>query len=359
MVTHSIFTLSLFLLITPVFAQESDQYSFEAEILGISKVACESGELLCDRLSVRAETGPREGQELSVVHDPSDDLSNQNMTFTSGMSIIIQAQEMNGEQIYFVSDVVRRTPIIWLAFLFVAAVFFFGGLGAMRSFLGMAASIAILLFVIIPLILSGYSPLLVTFAGSLLIMVVTFLLCHGWNQKTIAAFLGTGGSLIITIILAAGFSAYARLTGTADEEMLFLLSDFPSLDTRGILLAGIIIGTLGVLDDITISQSSAVFELRKANNRMTAAELYKSAYRIGSDHIAAAVNTLVLAYAGTALPLLLLLVGVSAGESWWTFLNREMIAEEIVRTLIGSIGLLAAVPLTTWIAAALAAQRRS
>lgn len=354
MITRFTLVVTFCLAIAPAIAQETDQYSFEAKIQEVAPILCEDDTSMCDQLQVTASTGPLEGRELTIIHDPSDDLSNQKITFSPGMSIIVQAQEMNGEQIFFVSDIIRRTPLLWLVVLFVAAVFMFGGLGAMRSFLGMAVSIVILLFLIIPAILAGYSPLAVTFIGSLFIMIVTFLLCHGWNKKTAAAFLGTGGSLIVTIILAIGFSVYAHLTGTADEEMLFLLSDFPSLDTRGILLAGIIIGTLGVLDDITISQASAVFELRKANQKLTAAQLYKSAYRIGSDHIAAAVNTLVLAYAGTALPLLLLLVGVSAGESWWTFLNREMIAQEIIRTLIGSIGLLAAVPLTTWIASVFA-----
>jgi uncharacterized membrane protein len=198
----------------------------------------------------------------------------------------------------------------------------------------------------------------IALVGSFIIMIVTFLICHGWDKKTIAAFGGTAVSLIVTALLAYSFSIYASLMGTADEEMLFLLSEFETLDARGILLAAIIIGTLGVLDDVTIAQASAVFELKKANTQMTIQQLYRSAHRIGSDHIAAAINTLILAYVGTSLPLILLVVAIPTGESWLTFLNREMVAQEIVRALVGSIGLLAAVPLTTLFAALLVSRKR-
>lgn len=354
--TSRMLTALFFFLPFSAFAQgDTEQYSFEAEITAVEQTSCENDpQSLCHLITATADNGPLEGTQIQIMHDAADDLGERTVTYSPGMHVIVQAQEMAGESQYFISDIVRRTPLIWLAVLFALAVFLFGGLGAMRSFLGMIVSMCILLLFILPRILAGDSPVFISLIGASVIMIITFLLCHGWNPKTWAAFGGTAASLLVTAILAAGFSVYAHLTGTADEEMLFLLGDYPSLNTRGILLAGIIIGSLGVLDDITISQASAVFELRKANPAMSMAKLYRSALRIGADHIAAAVNTLVLAYAGTALPLLLLLIGVQAGESWYTFINREMIATEIIRTLTGSIGLLAAVPLTTLLACVLA-----
>lgn len=334
----------------PTFAQDSAEQSFEAEVRDIQFMACSSAsDDQCSRMTVVSSAGI-----ITIEGNPDDTQNIRNLKIREGDSVVIQTQEINGERQYVVSDVVRRTPLIWLALIFVAAVILFGGIGAVRSFIGMVISLFVLGLFMIPRILAGDPPLLIAFISSLFIMLVTFILCHGWNRKTLAAFGGTAASLLLTALLATGFSVYARITGRADEEMLFLLSDYPNLNTHGIVLAGILIGTLGVLDDITISQASSVFELRKANITMTIRQLYNSALRIGRDHIAAAINTLVLAYAGSALPLLLLVFSAGAGESLWTFINRETMAIEILRTLTGSIGLLAAVPLTTIVAAFLA-----
>jgi uncharacterized membrane protein len=336
-----------------------DEQSFEGTIMRIEEISCENTEGACRQLTVMPDDPAFGTDAIGIEVSPGDALGGNMPQYKEGQHVIIQTQVVNGQRQYFVSDIVRRPVLAWLCILFIAAVILFGGFAAVRSFLGMIISFAVLLAFILPRILAGDSPVLIALMGSSAIMVITFIVCHGWNRKMLAALGGTGASLLVTAFLAYAFSVYATLTGSADEEMLFLLADFPLLDTRGILLAGIIIGSLGVLDDVTIAQASAVFELRKANALMTVKQLYTSAYRIGADHIAAAVNTLVLAYAGTALPLLLLVVGVSAGESWYTFINREMIAQEIVRTLVGSIGLLAAVPLTTIFAVLLAVRTPS
>ncbi len=348
--------LAIFLLLPTVsLAQGSDEaQSFEARIDRIIDVPCSDGSDGCRDVFLTGMSGNFDGQTFTVQTTPLDALGGGMPAYATGDSVIVQTQLINGEQRYFLSDIVRRGPILWLTIAFIGAVWLFGGLRALRSFAGMAVSLVILLFFMLPRILAGDPPVLIALIGSAVIMMITFWLSHGWNKKSIAALAGTCASLLLTAMLAWIASVYAKLAGTADEEIFFLLSDYPSLDTTGILLAAIIIGTLGVLDDVTIAQSSAVFELRHANPRWNAKQLYTSALRIGSDHIAAAVNTLILAYAGTALPLLLLLAGVQSGESIWTFLNREAIATEIVRTLVGSIGLLAAVPLTTWIASAMA-----
>jgi uncharacterized membrane protein len=171
---------------------------------------------------------------------------------------------------------------------------------------------------------------------------------YGWTLKTHAAVLGTFSAQIITRLLAAFYVSLTRLTGFGSEEAMFLSQVQANLNLRGLVLGGILIGALGVLDDLVITQASVVFELHAANPAFDLRELFRRGMRIGQDHVAATVNTLVLAYAGAALPLLLLVT--QAGENWVNFVNREFVAEEIVRTLVGSLGLMSAVPLTTGLA---------
>lgn len=341
---------------TPVHAQQKEgearntEETFEALITAVKPIACDDASNDCYEWSLIGTSGGMNAKTFTISTKSEDGIGTTTPHYAQGDRVIVQSQNMNGEQNFILSDIVRRAPLFWLFILFAFLVWIFGGIHSLRSFAGMLASLGVIFIYILPRILAGDSPVVIALTGSALIMALTFILGHGWNKKMLCAFIGTSGSLIITAILSWIFSNAAQLTGLADEETYYLLSEYPALDVRGILLAAIIIGTLGVLDDITIAQSSAVFELRGANPRWSARQLYQSACRIGSDHIAAAVNTLILAYAGTALPLLLLFAGVPSGETWWTFLNREVIATEIVRTLVGSIGLLAAVPLTTFIA---------
>jgi uncharacterized membrane protein len=150
-------------------------------------------------------------------------------------------------------------------------------------------------------------------------------------------------------VLAHYFIGLTHLTGFGSEEAMFLNQGFATrIDLRGLVLSGILIRALGVLDDLVTTQASAVFELHMANPALRCAELYSRAMRVGQDHVAATVNTLVLAYTGAALPLLLLVL--QAGEGFGAFINREFITEEVVRTLVGSLGLISAVPLTTILA---------
>jgi uncharacterized membrane protein len=199
------------------------------------------------------------------------------------------------------------------------------------------------------LILTGNNPVTVSIFGSIILLSVTLYLTYGWNLKTHAAVLSMVLVLLFTGFLAVVFVNFTRLRGIGDESALFLLQSMNlQINLRGLLLGGMIIGALGVLDDLVTTQASAVFELRHANDALKAGELFRSAMRIGQDHVAATVNTLVLAYAGASLPLFLLF---SLGQgSYGTLVNFEFVAEEVVRTLVGSLGLIAAVPLTTAIA---------
>jgi uncharacterized membrane protein len=250
--------------------------------------------------------------------------------------------------VYFV-DFVRADSILWLAAIFVAVILVISRWKGLRSLLSMAFSLLVIIGYIIPHILAGEDPLWVSIVGSVILLGVTLYLTYGWNLKTHSAVVSMIFVLLITGTLAGLFVIFTRLTGSGDENTLFLLQMLNTqINLRGLLLGGMIIGALGVLDDLVTTQASAVFELHRANESLGFQALFRSAMRIGQDHVVATVNTLVLAYTGAALPMLLLF---SLGRgNYGLLINYQFIAEEIVRTLVGSLGLVTAVPLTTAIA---------
>jgi uncharacterized membrane protein len=259
--------------------------------------------------------------------------------------------------VYF-ADFVRINSILWLVAIFVVTILVLSRWKGLRSLISMALSLAIIIGYIIPHILAGEEPLRVSITGAIVLLMVTLYITYGWTLKTHAAVLGMVIVLLITGALAAIFVSTTRLTGSGDENSLFLMQMLNTqINLRGLLLGGMIIGALGVLDDLVTSQSSAVFELHHINPSLSFGELFRSVMRIGQDHVAATVNTLVLAYAGAALPMLLMFT-LGRGN-YGIFVNFEFVAEEIVRTMVGSLGLIAAVPLTTAIATLFALRSES
>lgn len=250
--------------------------------------------------------------------------------------------------VYF-ADFVRVNYLLWLTAIFAVTILLISRWKGLRSLISMALSLTIIIGYIIPHILAGEDPLRVSISGSVILLAVTLYLTYGWNLKTHAAVLSMIIVLLITGVLAGAFVVVTRLTGSGDENALFLLQMLNTqINLRGLLLGGMIIGALGVLDDLVTTQASAVFELHHVNPSLGFPQLFRSAMRIGQDHVAATVNTLVLAYAGASLPMLLMF-SLGRGD-YGTLVNFEFVAEEIVRTLVGSLGLVAAVPLTTAIA---------
>ncbi len=249
---------------------------------------------------------------------------------------------------YFV-DFIRTTPILWLTIIFAAAIIFISRWKGVGALLSMAFSLYVIIDYIIPHILIGEDPLRVSIIGSIILLGVTLYLTYGWTLKTHAAVISMIFVLLLTGALSALFVVLTKLNGTGDENVMFLMQAMETpINLRGLLLGGMIIGALGVLDDLVTTQASAVFELFHANPNFGFRDLYNSAMRIGQDHVAATVNTLVLAYAGASLPMLLLF-SLARGDFGY-LINFAFIAEEVVRTLVGSLGLIAAVPLTTVIA---------
>lgn len=263
--------------------------------------------------------------------------------------MVVFSQDFQGEDNFYISDYIRRNSLAWLFLIFVALVLIIARWRGIMSLLGMGISFFIIFSFILPKIVAGYNPVQVAILGALIIVPISFFLSHGFNKKTLTAIVGTMIALIVTGILAFLFIEMARLTGFSSEEAGFLqIAKKGLINIKGLLLAGIIIGVLGILDDITISQSAIVFQLKEVNKKLGATELYKRAMRVGQDHISSMVNTLILVYAGAALPLMLLFIDSS--HSFSEVINYELIAEEVIRTLVGSIGLILTVPITTIIA---------
>jgi uncharacterized membrane protein len=257
---------------------------------------------------------------------------------------------------YGFADFERRRPLLLLLGIFAALVIITGRWQGVRALAGLAASLLVIVFFVVPAILAGESPAGVALVGSLAVMFATIPLAHGLGPKTLAACLGTAVALLLTLWLADVFTEMAHLSGISSEEAVFLRANNENLSLQGLLLAGMVIAALGVLDDLTVSQASTVMALRRANRSLRFRALFTEALSVGHDHIAATVNTLVLAYAGASLPILL--VFGLADTPFTDAANFESVAEAIVATLVGSIGLIAAVPVTTALAALLALDLR-
>lgn len=301
----------------------------------------------CLTLDIELTDGPAAGSSIRKV-EPIDPARPR---FAPGDPVVLafSGDDPANPGAYQLRDFQRGMPILALAGLFALAVLLLGRWQGARALVALALTFCVLAFFILPAILGGEDPLLAGIVGAGLIMFVTLYLTHGLSARTSVAVLGTLVSLVLIGLISAAFSGFARLTGL-DEGSAFLIASLGhGVDTRGILLAGVVIGALGVLDDVTVTQASAVWELRRANESLGWRQLYGSALRIGRDHVASAVNTLVLAYAGAALPVLLYtsISGVGIGS----IIGSQDIAQEILRTLAGSIGIIAAVPVTTMLAA--------
>lgn len=252
---------------------------------------------------------------------------------------------------YHIDEKYRINSLIIIFVIFACLAIIFAKLKGITSLLGLAISFIIIITFILPNLLAGNNPILVSAFGSFLIAVFSLYLAHGLNLRTTVSLVSTLLTLAITTGIAFLFVYIANLSGQGSEEAIFVsLGTTGNINIKGLLLAGIIIGTLGVLDDITTAQTAAVEEIHKANPLLSFIELYKRATNIGIEHIASLVNTLVLAYAGASLPLLLLFT-INKDIPFWVTINSQALAEEIVRTLTSSIGLIFAVPISTLLAA--------
>ena len=333
-------------------AQDSQETTYQAQvekIISQEEVDFNGEKQISQKLEIKITD--KESQEEKILIDTKDFLSIGTPEYKVGDRVeIVKSVNANGESFYYISDFIRGRSLLLLFIIFFFIALLVVKVGAITSFLGMGVSFLVIFFFILPQIASGNNPVLITMLSALLLVPVIFFLSHGFNKKSVIAVIGTYISLFIVFVFAYEFIERANLTGFASEEAGFIASIAGnSINIKGLILAGIIISSLGILDDVTVSQVSVTEELSISNSKIDTWELYKKSMRVGRDHIASMINTLVLVYAGASLPLLLLFTNSSLTFS--QAINYEIIAEEIVKTLVGSIGLVLAVPISTAIAA--------
>lgn len=258
----------------------------------------------------------------------------------------------DGFETYVITDSYRLPTLLFFTILFIVLVIMVGGIQGIRGLLSLAGSLLLIIFILLPGIMSGYSPIILSIIISSFIIILGSYITHGFNKTTSSAVIGMIVTVLVTGLLAYLAVHYANLTGFDSDEAVFLNFNFKgNIDIVGILLSGIMIGLLGVLYDVAIGQAIAVEELHNIAPHISKLTIYNRAIRMGREHIGALVNTLAIAYVGASLPLLLLFS--TATSSVFQIMNREVFATEIIRTLIGSIGLVLAVPITTLISVAI------
>ncbi len=269
----------------------------------------------------------------------------------AGDKIVIVEKLNSEEDAYFFYDHNRFSHLIIIFILFALFVIYIGRKRGLGALLGLVFSVFILLYFIIPKIIAGASPIYVTLLGTFFIATGSLFLSHGFNRRTVLTWFSTITTLLVAIGLSTVLIDYLSLFGMGSEEAIYLsIGEYSGINLKGLLLSAMVIGTLGVLDDVTATQTAIVWELKKTNNKLNWKELYIKSLSVGREHIASLVNTLALAYAGAALPLFILLYTNNI-VPFWIKVNSEPIAEEIVRTILGSTALILAVPISSLFAA--------
>ena len=326
------------------------QETYDAEVLSVIMEPCRGtlpdDDIRCAHMTIQLLGGPDEGERASLEFQPESPQS----SIERGTTIVVARNPDAPKFVrYGYVDIQRGRALLILGAVFAAAVVLLGRVRGVAALAGLAATFFLLLNFALPAILSGHDPTIVAaFAASAMAFLALYL-AHGFTAMTSIALLGTLASLLLTVLLGNAFVGLSQFSGFASEEAFLVNIGASDLDLSGLVLAGVIIGALGAIDDMTVTQSSAVAELAAADPQKDRGALFRASMRIGRDHVSSTVNTLFLAYVGASLPLLLLFI--LTDQSLWFVAKREFVATEIVRALVGSIGLVASVPLTTWLAA--------
>lgn len=301
-------------------------------------------------LLVRLTNANGKQSEVTVNHGQIYTIA-EDQKVKPGENVIVSLSDGPDGKVYNIYDNDRSTPLMLLFGLFVGVVLITARKKGIGALLALGLSMAVIIYAVIPLVIKGWNPALVSLVGAMTIVSTSIFLAHGFNRRTLIAWASTAFTLILATLLGLLSIHLLHMTGTASEDTFFLsMGGFQNIELKGLLLGGLIIGTLGVLDDVTTAQVAAVYELKSANKELKKKQLISHAMAIGKEHILAVVNTLVLAYAGSSLPLMIIFT-VSSELPLWVLLNNELVIEEVLRTLVGSIALVLAVPISTVLAA--------
>lgn len=337
--------------------REAKTVSFSAEVvkvLELQEKTREDGSVFRQQnLKLLGLDGEFKGREIVYEGISDVEVANANL-YEVGDKVFVDAYiDEYGRETFYVVEFVRSSSLLWLAAIFVVLVLIVGRFKGLKALISLALSFVIIIKFILPQILKGQDPFLISLLGGLLILILIIYITEGWGRKSHLAIFSVFLSLLATLILAVIFTKLTKLTGMAQEETIFLIDlGRATINFQGLLLAGFIIGAIGVLDDIIVGQIEAVDSLQEANPSLLPKKIFSLAYRIGNTHLGAIINTLFLTYAGAALPLLLLFViNRETGLALPRVINTEIISTEIVRTLVGSIGVMLSMPIATFLAA--------
>lgn len=350
----------LFLLLLPKFSQAATVnagQTFKARVVevidSVTKYREDGSSFLQQDLKLIGLEGKWQDEEI-MYKGVSDIEVTSAAQYKVGDRVFVDAyQDIEGEQVFYISDFVRTNYLYLLFAIFVLVVLVVGKAKGLKALLGLFISFFVIIKFILPQILAGRDPFLISLLGGLLMLGIIIYLTEGINKKSHIAILSVLISLSFTLALSLIFTNLVKLTGLAQEEAMFLIGlGEASINFKGLLLAGFIIGSIGVLDDIIIGQIEAVEQIREANPKLPAKKVFSLSYKIGNTHLGAITNTLFLTYAGAALPLLIIfIVNQDAGATFGRLINMEAMSTEIVRTLVGSIGVILSMPIATFLAA--------
>ena len=356
----SLFLLAFSILI-PFFSlnvlASSQDVSFKArvvEVIAQEDNVHEDGSIFTQQnLKLKALEGEREGDDFIYTGISEIEVADAKVYRENDKVFVDVFVEENGNELVYLTEYDRSSGVYLLIALFVVVFIAVGRFKGFKSLISLILSFVVIIKFIIPRILAGNDPFLISLIGGLFIMGLIIYLTEGWKKKSHLAVLSVLISLLLTLALSIIFTNLTRLTGMSNEEAIYLigLGEF-SINFKGLLLAGMLIGAIGVLDDIIIGQIETVERIREANSNLPPKKVFELAYKIGNTHLGSMVNTLFLTYAGAALPLLLIFsIGHSSGLDLSRNLNSELITTEIVRTLVGSIGVIASMPIATFFGA--------
>lgn len=343
------------LLSQPVFAMEPE-YEEEMEFVNLTErgTVLEAGEVepvegqffRVQYVTVRIDSGNRKGEIVEVENSLSDH-QYYDIIVEKGQKVVLMLEEYeDGSFRTYISDYYRANYLGYLLILFALLVIVIGRIKGIKALVSLAITIAAVLFVMLPLMLKGWDPILVSVITAVVVTIITMVLVAGFNHKTISAIMGTSFGVIIAGLIAFYIGNKASLSGLSAEEatMLMYIPQGIEFNFRQLLFAGIIMGSLGAAMDIGISIASSIEEIHKANPRLSRGRLFRSGMNVGKDVMGTMVNTLILAYTGTSIPMLLLFMAYETELS--KVFNLDVIATEVVRSLSGSIGLILTIPIT-------------
>ena len=338
--------------VLPSFAEDDDYQTFKGLVLKVEQIAMEEDPYIDSKYLVLVEfrSGPDKGKTIEFEHVLSTSDSFQMHLKANEKILVGSFLNERGEQEYFVEDYQRENSLLWLFIVFVVTILWVGKWHGLKALATLAFTLLAVWKVLIPLMLNGVSPILATVGVSAVATTFTLLVLSGFTKKSASAIAGTVAGVVVAAVIAYWMGETAYLTGLSNEEavMLRFIPQGDIFDPRQLLYAGILLGTLGAAMDVAMSISSAISEINLHNPTLSRRKLMKSGMNVGRDVMGTMVDTLILAYLGTALPLVLLFV--ANGVPMVKVLNMDMIATEIVRSLAGSIGIIASLPLTAAIA---------